>query len=157
MGISASERLPTRESVVREAQTPLPINGKCVCVVSPCNCDASSVQSKAIRAVASKGSMPKEDEKPAEKSILEKAADEIGELTEAAIDTGKKLFNSATNAVVKPIAEGTANATKGVFEGIKDSASNFLGGLNDTIRYGIIAIALALAAALVLGILFLRR
>lgn len=156
MSISATSRLPTREAVVREAQIPLPLAGKCLCVTSPCNCDASSVQKKALNSVTAQESKAKEEPKT-EPSLLEKAAQEISEITEAAIDTGKKLINGATDAVVKPIAEGTSNAAKGIFETVKDTTSNFLGGLNDTIRFGIIAIALAIAAALILGLLFLRR
>lgn len=147
----------TRAAIIARNTKPLAVSTKCICVQSPCNCTQNDVKSKAVSGVSSKGDPAPKDPPSAQPAILQDAVKEAGELIEAGIDSVKKLTSGAVEKVVKPIADGAKDAAKGTFETIKDTTSSFLGGLNDTIRFGLIAIALALAAALVLGLLFLRK
>ncbi len=159
-----------RDEVIRDISRPSPISGKCVCVTSPCNCTDFGIRVNArstvndqgfsdflnetSKAVGSREPQPanpdKKNQEPRdEPSLVESAINEVGEIFDAVVQGGKKLIAGTGEAIGKPIAE--------TGKGILDEARGFLGGINDTVRFGLVAIAIALLVAIVLGIVVVGR
>jgi hypothetical protein len=148
MAVRQQETIVRKERI-QDAQRPSPLNATCLCVQSPCNCGANAINESAFSAVAKPLPPEAPDPKPEEPSIVDRALDEVGEIADAVVDAGKKLLSGAVDTVSKPVV--------GAGKGILDEARSFVGGLNDTIRFGLVAIAIALVIALLLGIVFVNR